>query len=146
MSGGGVEVRPARPGDAALGLLDALAGLGGSPPAGEARARELLAAAGADPGRVVLVAESGGRVVGCATLIIERKIIHGGSAAGHIEDVAVVEGRRGEGIGAALVRAALARAAGAGCYKTVLDCGEGVAPFYEGLGFRRHSVGMRADH
>lgn len=143
---GGVTVREMRAGDVAAGFLESLGGLGGAGGMGEGRARELFAEISSAPGHVILVAESGGRVVGSATLLIERKFIHGGGLAGHIEDVVVDGGRRGEGIGRALVRAALERAGRAGCYKTVLDCSDGVAPFYEGIGFRRHSAGMRFDH
>jgi hypothetical protein len=32
-----------------------------------------------------------------------------------------------------------------GCYKVILSCFENRAAFYQGLGFRRHDVGMRVD-
>ena len=72
----------------------------------------------------------GGRIVGAATLLVEPKLIHGWGRAGHIEDVAVAAGSQGRGIGAALVRACLDEAGRRGCYKTILDCSDGVRPFY----------------
>jgi glucosamine-phosphate N-acetyltransferase len=85
------------------------------------------------------------RVVGTASLIIERKFIHGGSSVGHIEDVAVHRDHEKKGIGAALVRHAVAEARKLGCYKVILNCSADRASFYEKLGFRRQDVGMRID-
>ena len=103
-----------------------------------------------NPNHVIMVAAdkggSGDRIVGAATLLVEPKLIHGGGRAGHIEDVAVASGSQGRGIGAALVRACLDEAARRGCYKTILDCTDGVRPFYEKIGFVRHSNEMRYDH
>jgi len=31
------------------------------------------------------------------------------------------------------------------CYKTILDCSDELTPFYEKIGFKRHSNGMRYD-
>jgi glucosamine-phosphate N-acetyltransferase len=44
------------------------------------------------------------------------------------------------------MQAALEYARAQGCYKTILDCDDKVKPFYERLGFKRHSNGMRFDH
>jgi glucosamine-phosphate N-acetyltransferase len=91
------------------------------------------------------VARAGDEVVGTASLLMERKFIHGGGRVGHIEDVAVRRGFQKQGIGAALVRHATEQARQLGCYKVILSCFEQVAPFYEELGFRRHDIGMRID-
>jgi glucosamine-phosphate N-acetyltransferase len=90
-------------------------------------------------------ARAGAEVVGTASLLVERKFIHGGGRVGHIEDVAVRRGFQKQGIGAALVRHATEQARKLGCYKVILSCFEKVAPFYEELGFRRHDLGMRID-
>ena len=55
-------------------------------------------------------------------------------------------GQQGRGIGSALIRYLLARAEAAGCYKTTLDCADGVMPFYRRLGFRRRTNGMDFRH
>lgn len=91
------------------------------------------------------VAREGAAVVGTATLIVEQKFIHCGGPVGHIEDVAVHRDHQRKGIGAALVRHATEEARKLGCYKVILNCFEDRVPFYEGLGFRTHDVGMRVD-
>lgn len=139
-----MNVRELRPGDEERGLLESLDAL--SPAGGAGPARAVLGRAVADPSRRVFVAESGGRVVGAITVLFEEKFIHGGGVAAHIEDVAVREAEQGRGVGSLLVRRALREAERRGCYKTVLDCSEGLAGFYEKLGFERHGVCMRADH
>ena len=95
---------------------------------------------------VVAVAEVEGRVVGAATLLVEHKFINQAGRAGHIEDVAVAVDQQGRGVGGALIRYLLERAATAGCYKTILDCADDVVPFYERLGFRRRTNGMDFRH
>ena len=91
------------------------------------------------------VAREGSAVVGTATLIVEQKFIHRGGHVGHIEDVAVHRDHQRKGIGAALIRHATDEARKLGCYKVILSCFEDRVPFYEGLGFRTHDVGMRVD-
>jgi glucosamine-phosphate N-acetyltransferase len=84
-------------------------------------------------------------VVGTASLVVERKFIHRGGRCGHIEDVSVRRGYRGQGLGAALVQHAVREARRLGCYKVILNCFEQLAPLYSSLGFRKHDVGMRQD-
>jgi len=91
------------------------------------------------------VACIGEHVVGTASLIVEQKFIHKGGKVGHIEDVAVHPDCRHLGVGSALVRHATEQARKLECYKVILNCFERLVPFYEGLGYRKHDVGMRAD-
>jgi len=86
-----------------------------------------------------------GKVIGATTLLAEQKFIHRGGLAGHIEDVVVREGYEARGVGRSLVNAAVELAKELGCYKCILDCKADVTGFYEGLGFRRHEIGMRLD-
>lgn len=139
-------VRKLRAGDETIGLLESLDSLSRASDLDPGSARAVLERAVADPSREVFVAESDGRVVGSLTLLIEEKFIHGGGLAGHIEDVAVDGGARGRGAGRMLVERALREAEACGCYKTVLDCSEDLAGFYEKLGFSRRGVCMRVDH
>ena len=150
-SGPGAPVRPASQADLDRGLLEALESLSPGAAGGDRRAvRAAMAEIASNPNHVIMVAAdkggSGERIVGAATLLVEPKLIHGGGRAGHIEDVAVASGSQGRGVGAALVRACLDEAARRGCYKTILDCADGVRPFYEKIGFVRHSNEMRYDH
>jgi glucosamine-phosphate N-acetyltransferase len=91
------------------------------------------------------VARLDGRVVGTASLLVERKFIHRGGKVGHIEDVAVHRDLQLKGIGTQLVKHATEEARKLGCYKVILDCFERLAPFYARLGYRVFNVGMRND-
>ena len=129
--------------DLTSGFLETLAGLAevGLTPeqAGEVLRNRLRA------GIRTYVARVGERVAGTASLLVEQKFIHGGARVGHIEDVAVHEDFRHHGLGSALVRHATDEARKLGCYKVVLDCSEGLVPFYARLGYRPHNLGLRID-
>ena len=93
---------------------------------------------------IVLVAvdETSNTVVGSATLLIEPKLIHGGSSAGHIEDVVVLDSWRGTGLGRTLVRRLVALATQRGCYKVLLDCAPHNIQFYNKCGLEEHGAMM----
>ena len=100
---------------------------------------------------VVVVAEEGadGRVVASGTLVVERKFLHGGQKAGHIEDIVVHGDAQGCGLGRVIIEALKAVALGpAECYKAILDCADGVRPFYEKLGFEHKGnfMALYRDH
>lgn len=141
-----ISIREIEEADLQRGFLESLDSLRPASGLDGAAARGILAGIIADPDHVIFVAESGGRVAGSVTLLIERKFIHGGGAVCHIEDVVVAAGMQKRGIGEGLMRFALDYAQARGCYKTVLDCLDDVAGFYEKLGFSRASNGMRLDH
>lgn len=157
-SGEGYVVRPAVQADVDRGLPEALESLSpGASSAPRGAVRAAMAEMLSNPNHVVMVAaeeEGGGRggaaarcrIVGASTLLVEPKLIHGGSRVGHIEDVSVAASEQGRGVGAALVGACLKEAERRGCYKTILDCTEDVRPFYEKMGFARHASEMRYDH
>jgi glucosamine-phosphate N-acetyltransferase len=84
-------------------------------------------------------------VVGTATLITERKFLHGGKRAAHIEDVAVHQDWQGQGIGKELIEHLLQQARVLGCYKVVLHCKPELIPYYNKFGFREWAEGMRID-
>ena len=140
------KIRELRAADLGSGFLETLGNLseiGGLTPAA---ARKILRTMGRSPlYRVFVAVGADGQVVGATTLLVEQKFIHGGGLVGHIEDVAVRKGYEGRGVGGSLVRAAVETAEGLGCYKCILECREELVGFYEKLGFRRHSVGMRID-
>lgn len=86
------------------------------------------------------------RVVGTASLLLERKLLRGGARVGHVEDVAVLPEFQGRGVGASLLRHVLGACAAAGCYKVVLDCPPAKEGFYEKFGiFRTGTLNMRKD-
>jgi len=85
------------------------------------------------------------RVVGTATLLVEKKFIQRGALVGHIEDLAVHRDRQRQGIGTALVKHLLQEAKQLGCRRIVLDCREELVPFFARLGCQAHDVGLRID-
>jgi GNAT superfamily N-acetyltransferase len=95
------------------------------------------------PDYTLYVAEDGGEVVGTFALLVLDNLAHGLTPAGLVESVAVAEDRRSQGIGAAMMRFAMARCAEAGCYKLALSSNLVRADahrFYERLGFVRHGL------
>lgn len=134
------------PGDVDNGLLESLDALRPASGMDKALARRICERLSADENRVVAVAVSGGRVVGTASLLVERKLIHDGGLAGHIEDVAVSTRLQGSRIGTALVEYLLDASKERGCYRTTLDCQEELIGFYTRLGLEPGGVSMRMYH
>ena len=99
-----------------------------------------------NPDYTIHVVIHDGKIIGATTLLIEYKFIHDGGKVGHIEDVVVRKEYQGKGVGKKLVSSLLQYAKKKGCYKTILDCTDDLIPFYENLGFKRHSNSMRFDH
>ncbi len=98
-----------------------------------------------DPNIQLVVAEEGGRVVGCLQLCILPGISSQGASRGLIEDVRVASHCRGRGIGEQLVRWAVTEARAKGCklvelltHNTRVDAQR----FYARLGFQPSHVGM----
>ena len=110
------------------------------------KANEILKKIKQNPNHIIYVAVDNKKIVGSTTLLIEQKFIHDGGLVGHIEDVVVRKDCEGKGIGIKLVTSLLEHAKEKNCYKTILDCKEDVKQFYERIGFKRESNGMRYDH
>ncbi len=110
------------------------------------KAKEIFEKISSNSNHFVYVAILDGRVVGSTTMLIEPKFIHDGGNVAHIEDVVVSKDYQGKGIGEMLMRSLLDLAKDNNCYKTILDCTDEVKPFYEKIGFKRTSNGMRYDH
>jgi len=110
------------------------------------KANEILKKIKQNPNHIIHVAIDNKKIVGSTTLLIEQKFIHDGGLVGHIEDVVVRKDYEGMGIGIKLVTSLLERAKEKNCYKTMLDCKDDVKQFYERIGFKRESNGMRYDH
>ncbi|MBO0749101.1 MAG: GNAT family N-acetyltransferase [Porphyrobacter sp.] len=98
-------------------------------------------------GRLVLVAELDGRVVGCLSTSVMR-VLHRPAPVGRISMLVVDEAVRGRGVGAELVRAAERALAAAGC--GIVEVTSHIARteahrFYERLGYERTSVRLARD-
>ncbi|XP_023222322.1 probable glucosamine 6-phosphate N-acetyltransferase isoform X1 [Centruroides sculpturatus] len=75
------------------------------------------------------------RIVGSATLFIEKKFIRQTGLRGRLEDVVVSNEYRGKQLGKLLVESMRQLAEHLGCYKVTLDCRDQMVKFYSELGF-----------
>jgi ribosomal protein S18 acetylase RimI-like enzyme len=145
-----IAIRPARKGDVAA-IIEMLA----DDHLGRARERiedplpapyyDAFDRLSRDPNITLVVAEEGGRVVGCLQLCILPGLSSQGASRGLIEDVRVASDRRSRGIGEQLVQWALgeARAKGIKLVELLTNNSRVDAQrFYERLGFARSHVGM----
>jgi len=138
-----VEIRDAGGDDlpAVLGVYQA-AGIGPREGSDPAQARTLFERQRA-LGAQLLLAEAAGRPLGTLTLFVLPLLGHGGAPEALVEDVAVHPDAQGQGVGRALMHAAMARARAAGCYKLALTSNlkrVDAHAFYDSLGFERHGV------
>jgi GNAT superfamily N-acetyltransferase len=143
-----VTVRPARSEDAAV--IARLLAAGTLQPGAEdpqdpgpyAAAIGRIRAAGGE----VLVAEADDEVVGVLEVLQLEHLQHRGGHCAELESVHVREDRRGLGIGAALLDAAVAWARAHGCYRVQLTSNALRADahrFYEANGFTASHVGFK---
>jgi GNAT superfamily N-acetyltransferase len=131
----GVSVRRARPGDAShvFGLVEQL---GYQPdPRGY---DETFAQVVRHPEAAVFIAAEGMRVIGYLAMSHRPQIRLGGRAA-YIDELVVSDKRRGEGVGSALLQAAIDYARGLGCKRVDLRTARArqsyARGFYVGHGF-----------
>ena len=141
-----IEIREIEEGDLEKGFLETLDFLRKSSDIDKNKANEILKKIQQNSNHIINVAVDDNKIVGSTTLLIEQKFIHDGGLVGHIEDVVVRKDYEGKGIGIKLVTSLLERAKEKNCYKTILDCNDDVKQFYERIGFKRESNGMRYDH
>jgi N-acetylglutamate synthase-like GNAT family acetyltransferase len=129
-----VDIRDARPDDAAE--LAELLGQLGYPAEADAVGRRLERLGASDVDRL-LVAEAGGRIVGLVGVHVSHSLEYDRDAA-KLSALVVDEGRRGTGVGRALVAAAEAEARARDCELLFLTTAErrtGAHTFYRALGF-----------
>ncbi|XP_011707245.1 PREDICTED: probable glucosamine 6-phosphate N-acetyltransferase [Wasmannia auropunctata] len=80
-----------------------------------------------------------GKVIACATLVLEQKFIHNCSLRGRMEDVVVNKNYRGKSLGKLVITIVVQLARYFHCYKLSLDCADRLVPFYENIGFKRET-------
>ncbi len=141
-----IIIRELQEDDLFNGFLESLDTLKKASDLGKEKANEILKKIKSNPSHVIFVAILDGKVVGSTTMLIEPKFIHNGGKVAHIEDVVVTKEYQGKGIGEKLIRSLLDYAKKNDCYKTILDSSDDVKPFYEKIGFKKHSNCMRFDH
>jgi len=141
-----IKIREIEEGDLEKGFLETLDFLRNTSDLDKNKANEILKKIKQNSNHIIYVAIDNKKIVGSTTLLIEQKFIHDGGLVGHIEDVVVKKDYERKGIGIKLVTSLLERAKEKNCYKTILDCKDDVKQFYERIGFKRESNGMRYDH
>ena len=100
------------------------------------------------PDYTLYVAEQDHAIVGSFALLVMDNLGHLGAPSGIVEDVVVAPDRQSAGIGAAMMRFALAHCRQKRCYKLVLSSNAKrvrAHAFYESLGFERHGYSFRID-
>ena len=141
-----INIREIEKSDLEKGFLESLDSLRKASDLESGKAQEVFDKIKSNPNHKIFVAIIDEKVVGSTTLFIEPKFIHQGGFVGHIEDVVVAKEFHRKGIGEKLIKASLDFAKNNGCYKTILDCSDDIKPFYEKIGFKKHSNSMRFDH
>ncbi len=141
-----ITIRELEEKDLFNGFLESMDSLKLASNLGREKAKEIFEKVSSNSNHFVYVAILDGRVVGSTTMLIEPKFIHDGGNVAHIEDVVVSKDYQGKGIGEMLMQSLLNLAKDNNCYKTILDCSDEVKPFYEKIGFKKTSNGMRYDH
>jgi len=91
----------------------------------------------------IYIAKRNKEIIGTATLLIEKKFIHGGGKVGHIEDVSVRKEYEGNGVASKIINSLIEVARENGCYKIILDCKDKLLPFYGKFGFVHSDNCMR---
>jgi len=92
-----------------------------------------------------VVAVLRGEVIGTASLHVLEKLLHTGSYSGLIEDVSVLKGYAGEGVGQKMIDELVSVAKEMRCYKVILNCDKKLESFYEKCGFEKKEIQMRID-
>jgi len=113
-----------------------------------AEAEAIFARFASYPDYAIHLAERDGRVVGTFALMVIDNIAHWGTPTALVENVVVVEGEQGGGIGRWMMRRAFEIAAGKGAYKVALSSNirsEKAHRFYESLGFEKYGYSFRLD-
>ena len=141
-----IEIREIEESDLEKGFLETLDFLRNASGLDKNKAKKILQKIKQNPDHIIHIAIDDEKIVGSVTLFIEQKFIHDGGFVGHIEDVVVRKDYEGKGIGIRLVTSMLECAKEKNCYKTILDCKDDVKKFYERIGFKHESNGMRYDH
>lgn len=104
-------------------------------------AQKIFIKQGKYPDYHVFIAEYDNKAVGTFALLIMENMAHMGTPSAVVEDVGVLPGLQGQGIGKKMMEYALQYAKEKGCYKISLSSNlrrEQAHQFYESLGFKKH--------
>jgi GNAT superfamily N-acetyltransferase len=138
----GIVLRPVT--EAELPLLSTmLAEMDGDTPMPVERVAAAWREMGRFPDYVCYLAETGGEIVGTLSMIVFPVLSGGVTHEAIVEAVVIRPTHRGRGLGRAMMRAAMAMAAGKGAYKLALSSNLrrlDAHRFYDGMGFARHGI------
>ena len=81
-------------------------------------------------------------IIGCGSVFIEPKFLHGGKSCAHIEDIVVTTQSRGQHVGQAIIESLLCISQHTNSYKVILNCSENNVGFYQKCGFSRREIEM----
>lgn len=104
-------------------------------------AEKIFIKQGQYPDYHVFLAELDNEAVGTFALLVMENMAHMGTPSAVVEDVGVLPGLQGKGIGKKMMEYALNYAKEKGCYKMSLSSNlrrEQAHQFYESLGFKKH--------
>ncbi|GAA5955340.1 hypothetical protein JCM8115_001921 [Rhodotorula mucilaginosa] len=144
----GLSLRPLAASDYPRGHLELLTHLTAAPDVGQQawsnRFEELkrVNAAQLTYLPVVIVEDDADRIVGQATVFLERKFLRNAGLCGHIEDVVVDPRMQGKKLGLKLIEVLTALSEHAGAYKTILDCDPKNEAFYAKCGYENKGCEM----
>ena len=88
-----------------------------------------------DENYYLLVAELNNKIVGTATMLIQKNLTHNGRPYAHIENVVTDSEYRKRGIGRLLISELMNVARSLDCYKMILNCSIKNSKFYQSIGF-----------
>jgi len=128
------------------GLAPGLERAAEAPNAADPRYTAAFAAIDADPSHRLIVAESGGEVVGTFQVSIIPGLPNFGMIRGQLENVHVRADQRGKGVGSAMMRWAIDHCRERGCGLVQLTSNKARSDahrFYEALGFTRSHEGFK---
>jgi glucosamine-phosphate N-acetyltransferase len=75
------------------------------------------------------------KIIGSATLVVERKFIRNCAMKAYLEDVVVDDTYRGKQLGKLIVVTVTLLGELVGCYKMTLECKDKLIPFYRSMGY-----------
>jgi len=132
-----LKVRPLKSGDYRRGFLQSLSQLTNVGEVSETQFLNRFAEMRAKGDYYVTVIEDlrSNKIIGSATLVIERKFIHSCGLRGHLEDVVVDDTYRGKQLGKLVIVTATLLGEVLGCYKMSLECKDKLIPFYRTMGY-----------
>ncbi|TIB70057.1 hypothetical protein E3P77_00013 [Wallemia ichthyophaga] len=93
----------------------------------------------------IIITDNADKVVGCGTVLLERKFLRGLGVVGHIEDIAVDKNQQGKSLGKKIILSLTEIAQSRGAYKVILDCSKENIPFYEKCGYQHKEYEMNPD-